>query len=364
MKELSFKVYLAIEILRFLSRRREFVSTTELFNQLVSAGILENSSADRKKLQRTLSELAEAEFLLKRFEKFRGKKPQEWKFNHKRFPYLAFYSEEELLSFFFLISFVPKKYRDIPVLQPAIEAVNRFGNIPEEKKKRALEAFDYLPIPIERYSGINRETLSRIFNAIVERHPLLVTYADEGSFKIYPIKVFHYNGFFYMGAVEAETKRYRVFKLISLSVNRVYDEQFPAYFWVKYHKKFFPYREEPFVFKLELPADYMSYLKEEHTVTHYPTQFHMELKGDSLFVWLVGFNSYRFASWIILDEIKAVYRPAAEDVELARAKELSKVYDGLSYSLRENLKRFKEFKEEVRKFFERRKSFYDSLLRE
>ncbi len=352
MKDLSSKNLLVINVLKFLMETGDrFVSTTELFKRLVSGGVLENSKADRKKLQRILSELAESGFLIKRFSSFKGKKPQEWKINLDAFPYFLSCSTEEILSLFVLISFVPKQYRDMPVLQPALKAMNRLGRLlDEEKRKIAIESFDYCPIPIERYSVIDRNTLESIFIGIIERKKLLVSYRNS-TFEIYPIKLFNYNGIFYLSAVDAGKHNYITLKLVNTKVHRIDDERFPSFYHKRYRNRFFAFPEEPFVLKVELPADYMSHLRPEHNIFHYPTQFHMEFDDEKVLVWLVGFTSYRFASWIILDEIKAFYPPDEESLKLAKEKKINEVYEDFTLSLSENYRRYEKFCDEIKRFF-------------
>ncbi len=145
---------------------------------------------------------------------------------------------------------------------------------------------------------------------------------------------------------------------------RVYGlgREYPLYYWKRYKDKFFSFSEEPFIMKVELPADYMANLKSEHSVFIYPTQFHIEWDNQKVTVWLVAFNSYRFASWIILDELKAVYPPSLEDIEIAKERKLKELYEGLTYNLKENIRRFSHFKKALKSFFEKRMEFYSSLV--
>lgn len=363
-KDSEKRLYLAIEVLKLLSENgQEFLPTPEIQRKLTLKGVLsgENPAADRKKLTRALSDLQQAGYVESRFSSVRGRRPQMWRLNVKAVPYLISLSEEELISLFTLISFVPGKYRGMEILKPGLKAVNRLGKLLDgEKKKVAMESFDYLPVPIERYTTVEPQTLKLIFRGIVERRELLVNYKKK-QFTVYPIKVFHYNGVFYLSSYLPQEGRYRHLQLVKM---RVYSlgKEYPAFYWKRYKGRFFSFPEEPFVMRVELPADYMADLKPEHSVLHYPTQFHMEWDSQKVTVWLVAFDSYRFASWIILDELKAIYPPQKEDLELARRFSLKEVYEGLTYSLRENRRRFNRFKEMVRRFFERRKEFYSSLL--
>jgi len=124
-KDLEKRLYLAIEVLKYLSENgSSFISTTEIQDKLTLRGVLSgtNPSADRKKLNRTLSDLLQAGYVESRFDNVKGRKPQMWRLNVKAVPYLVSLSEEELLSLFTLISFVPKKYRSLKVLEPGLRA--------------------------------------------------------------------------------------------------------------------------------------------------------------------------------------------------------------------------------------------------
>jgi len=363
-KDSGKRLYLAVEVLKLLSENgADFIPTPEIQERLTRKGVLsgENPSADRKRLNRALSDLHQAGYVEPKFVSVKGRKPQTWRLNVKAVPYLISLSEEELISLFTLISFVPKKYRKMEILEPGLKAVNRLGKLLDgEKKEVAMESFEYLPVPIERYTNVEPQTLKLIFNGIVERRELLINYKGK-QFTVYPIKVFHYNGVFYLSSYIPEKGQYRHLQLVKM---RVYGlgKEYPTFYWKRYKGKFFSFPEEPFIMKVELPADYMADLKPEHSVLHYPTQFHMEWDSEKVMVWLVAFNSYRFTSWIILDELRAIYPPSKEDVEVARSKGVKELYEGLTYNLRENRKRFNRFKEMVRRFFERRQQFYSSLL--
>ena len=358
------RLTVAVEALKLLSENgSSFLSTSTIFEKLRERGVLrgESLSAQRKRLNRALAELEEAGYVESLYPEGKGRRGQKWRLNLKALPHFISLSEEELISLFTLTSFVPKKYRELEVLRPALKAVNRLGKLlDDDKKEVAASSFDYLPVPIERYTRIEPQVLKLIFQGIVERRELLINYLGK-QFTVYPIKVFHYNGVFYLSTYLPEKREYRHLQIVKTKVYGL-GKEYPAFYWKRYRNRFFSFREEPFVMRLELPPDYMAGHRPEYSVLHYPTQFHMEWDSEKVVVWLVAFNSYRFASWIILDELKAIYPPTKEDIEIAREKGLKEVYEGLTYDLRKNRKRFKEFKEEVRRFFERRKAFYESLL--
>ncbi len=364
-KELQ-KVNLVVEILKLLSERGEkFISTTEIFNELRRRGVLEGAPqrerAERKRLQRALSDLLEGGYVERRFYRTKGKRPDEWRINLKAFPYFVSYSEEELISLFTLISFVPKKYRELEVLKPAMGAIERLGKgIDSEKKEIARESFDYLPVPVERFAFISNGTLKLIFEAIVEKKGLIVNYAGHQK-EIFPVKLFTYNGVFYLSSVDLKTKEHRSLLVQKMRALSLIDVELPDYFRQKFKDVFFLFDREPFILKVRLPADYYRDVRPEHGILLYPTQFNYKLLGDEVEVLLVGYPSYRFASWIVLDELIAISPPSEEDVEVAREKGVKRDYPDLSYSLKVNRERFNRFARELKRFFEKRSSLLKNL---
>jgi len=349
------KIGLVLEILKLLSRRGEKpITTTELFRELVSAGVLENKASERKRLIRALSDLESLNYIESCLDSVKGKVPQRWKLNFRALPYFVSLSKEEVLSLLTLTAFVPSPYKSFSVIRPAFEVIERLGKtVPEEVKYRAKEFFDYLPIPTYRYSFIEENTLKLLFEGILYRRAVLASYCKK-QVKLYPIKIFTYNGNFYLSAVEAESREYRTYNLAKVKVFSVSKEEFPLFYWKKYRELFFPFDSEPFVFTVELPSDYYSCVLSPEKVRIYPTQFDFELKGNSVFVHLVGFTSYRFVSWMALDEIKALYPPSASLLKRAKELNLKERFEDLSYSLRENRKRFNKFTKSLRSFLNQR----------
>jgi len=360
------KVSLIVEILKVLCKRGEkFITTTEIFKELVERGVLEGSSekqrAERKRLQRALSDLLEGGYVERRFFRTKGKRPDEWRINLKAFPYFVSYSEEELISLFTLISFVPKKYREIEVLKPALRAIERLGkSLDLEKKEIAKESFDYLPIPVERFAFISNGTLQLIFRAIVEKKGLVVNYAGH-YMRIFPIKLFTYNGVFYLSSVNLKTKQHRSLLVQKMKALEIVDVELPDYYRRKFKDVFFLFDKDPFVLKLCLPADYYRDVRPEHGILLYPTQFNYRLFDDEVEVLLVAYPSYRFVSWIILDELRSISPPSEEDLSIAREKRVKDDFPELSYSLRVNRERFERFKRELKRFFEVRSSLLKNL---
>ena len=353
------KVSLVIEILKVLAEREgDFLTTTEIFDTLCTRGVLDRTSerAERKRLHRALNDLLVEGYVERRFGKFKGKKPEEWRLNLKAFPYIVSYSQEELISLFLLTAFVPEKYKKLEILKPALKAIDRFGRIIEhEKKKLAEESFLHLPTPVERFSLIDGGTLKLIFQAIVERRGVFVTYGKRQK-EILPLKVFGYNGNLYLSALDAKTKEYQVYLMLKLRAHHLTSTELPLFYRKKFKNTFFSFDQNPFILKIHLPADYYTSVLPEHKVFLYPTQFYYEVKRDIVEVLLVAYPTYRFASWIILDELKGIFPPNEKDIALAKEKKLKKIYEGLTFSLQENKSRFRIFKESIQRFLKEREN--------
>ena len=353
---------LVVEILKVLSERGgKFITTTEIFNELCRRGILEEKRAERKRLQRALSDLLEGGYVERRFFCQRGKRPEEWRINLKAFPYFVSYSDEELISLFTLISFVPGKYRELPVLKPALRAIERLGKgIETEKKEVAKESFDYLPIPVERFAFISNETLQLIFEAIVNKRGLVVNYAGYQK-TIFPIKLFTYNGVFYLSCVDMKAKQHRALLVQKMKAVGLTDVELPDYYRKKFKDVFFLFDREPFILKVHLPADYYRDVRPEHGILLYPTQFNYRLLKDEVEVLLVAYPSYRFASWIVLDELRGIFPPSEEDIQIAREKGVKENFPDLSFSLKVNRERFRAFVREIERFFKVRSSLLKNV---
>jgi len=351
------KIGLVVEILKLLAEKEgDFLTTTEIFNILCSRGVLNRryEKAERKRLHRALNDLFIEGYVERRFEEFKGKKPEEWRLNLKAFPYLISYSQEELISLFLLTAFVPEKYKKLEILKPALKAIDRFGRIIEdEKKKLAKESFLHLPTPVERFSLIDGGTLKLIFQAIVERRGVVVTYGKRQK-EILPLKVFGYNGNLYLSALDVRTKEYQVYLMLKLRAHHLTNTELSLFYRKKFKDTFFSFDQKPFILKIHLPADYYTSVLPEHKVLIYPTQFHYEVKGDTAKILLVAYPTYRFASWIILDEVLKILPPRMEEISLAKEKKLQEIYSGLTFSLKETNRRFRLFKKHLEDFLRKR----------
>ena len=360
------KTKLIIEILKLLSEKgEEFLTTTEIFELLRRRGILSKKTPkeekqERKRLQRALNDLFEEGYVERRFGEHKGKKPEEWRLNLRAFPYLVSYTHEEVMSLFVLTAFVPKWYREFEVLKPALKAIGKFGKVLDaEKKEIARESFLYLPTPTERLSAIEGNTLKLLFQAIVERKGILVTYKNLQK-EIFPLRIFTYNGNLYLSALDKKGRNYRTYLLHRLKVHQITKTELPLFYRKRYKDLFFTFDREPFILKILLPADYYKDVFPEYEILLYPTQFHYRVNKDVTEVLLVAYQNYRFASWIILDEIMAISPPNENDLSIAKKKNLRKNYPDLSFSLRENKRRFNLFKKFLQEFLEKRKNLLKS----
>jgi hypothetical protein len=348
---------LLLELLKLLAQKGDvYTPTAKIQEELCRLGVLSKEPDGRKRLLRVLNKLKELGYVETLHESVRGRKSQEWKINLRSLPYLNALSEEELISLFILTSFVPKKYRSLPVLRPGLSIVERLGKLLDVSKREiAKDSFDYLPLPVERYTKVKKEDFELIFKAIVERRQLIVNYMGQTK-TICPLKVFHYNGIFYLSCYLPENGQYRSFQVVRLQVNGLGKRCEKAFLYRKlYGNLYFGFSEEPFILKVELPIDYVHCHKPDHGLLIYPTQFHLEKKSSTVWVWVVGQASYRYASWIILDEVVNFHPPTQEDLNLARQRRLKELHPELSYGLKENLKRYEKFREFLKLFFEKRK---------
>jgi len=307
-------------------------------------------------LQRVLNDLHALGYIERRFSDFRGRHPEEWRINVRAFPYLISLSEDELVSLFTLISFVPKKYRELEPIRPIRDALNRLVvNLNDEKLKIAEESFDYLPIPVERFASLPNGTMKLLFEGIIEKRGVLINYAGK-LIEVLPIKLFQYNGILYLSAVLKETGEYRTLLLWKLKALTLTKSTISNYLRCKYKKVFFDFEREPFILKVYLPENYSRDISPGCEVLFYPTQFYSEVEREkeATKVLLVAQPSYRFASWILLDEILEISPPDEDDIKLAKERNIKRDFPDISLSLEVNKKRFKKFYSYVEKFINRR----------
>jgi len=341
------KIFLALETLKVISSKgNNFVSTTEIHKELSRKGFLDEGKIGRKKLQRLLSDLEAEGYVESKFPQIKGRRPQEWRVNTKQLPYFNSFSEEELISLLTLTSFVPEKYRDLPIIKPAIKAIERLSPLLEEEKKEAASnSFRYLPIPVERFTQVNEENIKLIFQAIISKRGLVVSYAEKPAFEIFPLKIFSYNGILYLSAVlRGKSPKYRCLQIPKLRVLSLTKNRLSEYYRRKFKDLYFVLNEKPFLLKLVLPYDYIKDFQLESPPMLYPTQFHLEQNKERLDVYIVAYTSHRFTSWLLVDQILSFQPPDEKTIQIVRLQKLNKSYADLSFSLKENLKRFRIFK--------------------
>ncbi len=194
----------------------------------------------------------------------------------------------------------------------------------------------------------------------MDKKGLLVNYAGYQK-TIFPIKLFTYNGVFYLSCIDMKTKQHRALLVQKMNAVGLTDVELPDYYRKKFKDVFFLFDRDPFILKVRLPADYYRDVRPEHGILLYPTQFNYKLLGSEVEVLLVAYPSYRFASWIVLDELRGIFPPSEEDIQIAREKGVKESFPDLSFSLKVNRERFRAFVREIERFFRVRSSLLKNL---
>lgn len=358
------KIALTLEVLKIISENgNRFTSTTEIHHILERKGIIEEGKAARKRLQRLLNDLKDYGYIESKTDEAKGKIPQEWRINLRQLPYFISYSEKELISLLTLTSFVPEKYRNLPVLKPAFSAIDRLGVMVEEtKREKAKESFKSLPIPVERFTHLSEKEVELIFKAIIENKGLVISYEGKAAFEIFPIKIFTYNGVFYLSALKGnDPSKYRTYQLPKLKAIAMTNREIPLFYYRLYKDTFFAFKENPFLMKVELPADYAEGFEKDKLPILYSTQYHIEIKGNKAISYIVGFTGKRFASWLLFDEIINMEPADEKAINIAKEKRLRKKYSNLSYSLKQNREKFREFAKDVKTIIEMKEELTRNL---
>jgi hypothetical protein len=357
------KFKLAIEVLNFLLQKGEFVSTPEIQKHLVSLGFLESSlptSKDRKRLNRILSFLESQGYVESEKINPRGRTPQRWRINQNALPYLVSISDEETVSLLTFATFVPETYRNLPVFSPFLELLCRLNKRLDESKKELVEnSFVYETQFLEKFVPFDHETLMQIHKAIIENKSLRVRYKNSDAFKIFPLKIFVYNGVLYVGALR-EDKIYRTYYLSGLEILEELNETLPKFYRKKFEKVTFTLEEEkPFLFGAKVALkEGINFFSEPQI---FSTQFFFKREKSGYLIYLVGFLGPRFTSRFLVEEIIEIIPPSREMAEMAKELRLREKYPDLSYSLNKNRKRFLTFMREFSLFVEQRVKVLEKL---
>jgi hypothetical protein len=347
---------ISLEILKFLLQKSEFVTTSEIHEYLYRRGFFENLSPrgkERRQLNRVLGFLESKGYVESKYIEPKGRVPQEWKINEKAFSTLIHLSEEELISLLTFIAFIPNSYKELSIFKPTLGLVNRLSEkIDSEKKKIIEESFSYEPQFLEKFVPLDDEIVKKIHNAILNKKALIVSYKGSNYFKLFPIKIFLYNGILYLGGIDGD-KIYRTYYLGGLKVIEILDESISEFLRKKYKGINFAFEDEnPFLFGLKIyfrPG--IGFFK---NFKMFPTQFFMQKRRDYYLVYLVGYTGSRFTSRFLVEEIKEILPPSVEIINKAKEINLKKEFPFITFSLKENRKRFRVFIEEFEEFLKQR----------
>jgi hypothetical protein len=350
------KLSLAIEVLKILFQENDFVSSTVIHQRLIQKGIFhsEKDKVERRRLLRVLHSLEISGYIESRIPEPRGRISQEWKINIKAFPYAISLSEREVLSLLLSTAFIPERYKELSIFNYGLKAIERLSTfLKEEERVLIRKSFKHLPHFSERFVKVKDETLSLIFQAIIERKGVFIKYRNSDPVEIFPLKIFVYNGVMYVSALrKGEYRTYLVnrIKAIELSQNRI-----PPYLRNKHLGRVFSFSfESPFLMGIKLPLEYVKNEDIKSEVLLYPTQFFIEKSKKFIKIYLVGFLNRMFISWLLIDDIVGFIPPSEEMIEIARRKKLKVQYEKLSLRKCINEKRFNEFRFLLKDFLQDR----------
>jgi len=359
----SKKFQISIEILNFLLQKKDYISTTEIQKHLVSTGLLKSDSAkssDRRKLNRTLNFLESIGYIESKDTEAKGRTPQKWRINKKALPYLVSISDKELISLLTLSAFIPNNYKNLSIFSPFFDLVFRLSDrLSFQEREIISNSFINESQFLEKFLEFKEEVLNEIHNAIIDKVALRIRYKNSTEvFKIYPIKIFVYNGIIYVGAVK--NKVYRTFLLAGINILEKLKEKTPEFFFKKYKNITFDIeREKPFLFGIKVAKKpSLEYFQAPQIFT---TQFFFSREKDNYLIYLVGYTGSRFTSRFLVEEVIDIIPPTENIILKAKELDLKKRFPTLTFSLKENEKRFFLFKEELEEFIAQRLELLQKL---
>jgi hypothetical protein len=352
-----------IEIIKYLLEKSRFVKTKDLQRYLESQGLLIKSyQSNRRLLQKYLENLEYEGYIERKYEKTKGRQSQEWKINPKSFPKIIGISEKEFISLIITTSFMPDDYKNLSFLSDIQNIINRtFFEITDEKREILENAFKYVPEFHEKFSKINPHLLSNIFKGIFEKVYLKLLYKDKWL-KVAPVKIFLYQGILYISAVD-EDNQHKILKFSCITNIVETQEKVQEFFIKKYRKLNFGFEDEkPFIFAVDIPKWYLS-CESLQTTKLLNTQFFAEENKENIKVYLIGYTGWRFPSRMFVPHIEKIYKPDEEILNTAKKfkKQIKKIDHEISFSLKENLKRFNEFLDNFKYYLEQRNRLINIL---
>ena len=360
--------YFIAEALIYLIRENSERTTTEIFRyvkeRLSGKELLSKSDESNKKtLLKALRFLSEAG-LIEEIEGS-GRQPTRWKISERVFKERNFYlNEEEITSFLIFFSFIPEEYRNLFFFEPVVRVAERLSQeIDPEKLKIIKKAFFYEPRFTMRFAEVDRELLKKATKSVLNTEPLSVV--KDGQIRnLWPVNLFFFNGNLYLGALKPvkEGKRwkfpFRSYLLHSLKLSPSEPAGIPKPSQQEIEEArrnrigFSEENEVPFIFGVELSPFAAREIKRGGKV--FTTQFFSIPKENT--VYLVGFTHPSFYNDFLSKEFVRVIPPNEEIKRVAKKEDVKKFLkknyshlnaDKFSYNLKENLKRFEEFKRGV-----------------
>jgi len=346
-----------IEIIKYLLEKSRFVKTKDLQRYLESQGLLTKSyQSNRRLLQKYLENLEYEGYIERKYEKTKGRQSQEWKINSKSFPKIVGISEKEFISLLIITSFMPDDYKNLSFLSDIKNIINRtFFEITDEKREIIENAFKYVPEFHEKFSNINPYLLDSIFKGIFEKVYLNILYKNKWI-KAVPIKIFLYQGISYISVVD-ENNNHKILKFSCIKNIIKTREKAHEFFIKKYRKLNFGFEDElPFIFVVDIPKWYLS-CEDIQGTKLLNTQFYAEENKEHIKVFLIGYTGWRFPSRMFVPHIDKIYEPDEEILNTAKKfkNQIKRIDEKVSFSLKENLKRFYEFLENFEYYLEQRK---------
>ncbi len=334
-----------IEIIKLLLEKNRFIKTKDIQIAIENQGLLNKSpQSNRRLVQKYLENLEYEGYIIRKYERTKGRQSQEWKINPNNFQKIISISNKELISLLIATSFMPDDYKNLNFLSYIENIINRTAfEIDDEKKEIIENAFKYVPEFHEKFSKINPELLDKIFKGIFNKEYLKVYY-DYHWKEIAPIKIFLYQGILYISAINKENKKINLkFGCIKSVIET--DKKVKEFYIRKYRKQNFGFEDElPFLFAVDIPKWYLK-CENIHTTKLMNTQFYAEENGENIKVYLIGYTGWRFPSRMFVPHIEKIYKPDEEILETAKRfkKQLKETDEKITFSLKENTIRFNIF---------------------
>ncbi len=350
-----------VEIIIYLLKKGTWQKTKNIQDYLTKTGVLDGNSpsSDRRLLSEYLKNLEYSGYIFSRYpeEELKGRKSQEWKINENAFKSIIGFTNSEIYAFLTSFNFLPDNYRTLPFYNELQNILRRLSySFDERFERKAKNAFKYIPEFHEKFSKVNEKILNELYKAILEEKSILIEYENKDRLlKVFPIGMFVYNGLLYLKVIDISDKNlpYKLLKVDCInSVSEInLDKKIEKSVKIKaniYEKSSFKFDlERPFFFAFDIEKSQLGCSSLEK-FKFIDTQFHIEQVDDkTLRVYAVGLTGWRFASRMLVPYVLKFYEPDKNIIKKAKKykKEIKDKYTDISYSLKENKKRYEEFKD-------------------